>query len=175
MEIDLSTHHAIKYKTGDHLAVWPMNPDVEVERLLRVLNRTDRKEMSITIQEIEPSEVSIPSPSSLIAIFRHYLSICAPVSRDTIQSLVRFAPNQSTKSFLGELGRDKDACARFHTRNLTLGQLLEVAAGHGVVWKDLPLHWLFETLPPLSCRLYSICSSSVVQPRRLAITVAVFN
>lgn len=176
MEINLSTHHAIKYKTGDHLAVWPINPDVEVERLFRVLNRTGKRDIPISIQKLDPSSaVCIPSPSSLIAIFRHYLSICAPVSRDTIQSLVRFAPNQSAKSFLGELGRDKDACARFLTKNLTLGQLLEAAVGHGIAWKDLPLSWLFETLPPLSCRLYSICSSSVVQPRRLAITAAVFN
>ncbi|OBW67973.1 MAG: Acyl-CoA thioesterase II [Aureobasidium pullulans] len=39
MEIDFSEHPEMKYKTGDHLGVWPINPDVEVNRLLRALGQ----------------------------------------------------------------------------------------------------------------------------------------
>jgi NADPH-ferrihemoprotein reductase len=49
MELDLSQTPQIKYKTGDHLAVWPINPNEEVARLLRVLNLEAKKDVPITI------------------------------------------------------------------------------------------------------------------------------
>lgn len=33
MEVDLSMVPALRYQSGDHLAVWPINPQIEVDRL----------------------------------------------------------------------------------------------------------------------------------------------
>jgi NADPH-ferrihemoprotein reductase len=38
MEFNLSEVPALRYQTGDHLAVWPVNPENEVERLFRLLD-----------------------------------------------------------------------------------------------------------------------------------------
>lgn len=43
LELDLSKHPDIKYRTGDHLAVWPINPDVEVDCLIKSLGLEKRK------------------------------------------------------------------------------------------------------------------------------------
>ena len=173
IELDLSAHHEMQYKTGDHLAVWPMNPDVEVDRLLNVLGRKDTMNATIVIQILDPSaKAAIPSPSTLYVLFRYYIAICAPVSRDMIQSTIQFAANTDVAKFLTKMVEDKDTYADFLTQQLNLGQLLELAAGP-VGWVDLPLSWVLESLPPMYPRLYSISSSSVVQPRQVAITAVV--
>lgn len=45
MEFDLSTIPALRYQASDHLAVWPVNSENEVERLFRMLglNEDERK------------------------------------------------------------------------------------------------------------------------------------
>ena len=174
MEFDLNAFPDLKYRTGDHLAVWPSNPDVEVSRLLRVLGLDDRKDIPISVNAVEDSSaVSVPTPTTVHALFRHYLEVCAPVSRDTISSLCQFAPSISAKAFLHALGSNKENySAHVQRTHITLGRLLEQAAG-GDSWSELPLSFIIESLPPLRPRYYSISSSSVVQARRLSITAVV--
>ncbi|KAI9742015.1 MAG: hypothetical protein M1834_000404 [Cirrosporium novae-zelandiae] len=176
MEINLSAHPEIRYKTGDHIAVWPVNPDVEVTRLLRVLGLSDRKDIPIHINLLDStSTVNLPSPTSINALLRYYLEICAPVPRDTIVSLVQFAPTAEAKAFLSNLGKSKNAYASFLTNtHLNFGRLLELAIGNDTtLWSNLPLSFVLEIIPRLQPRLYSISSSSATQPRVAAITAVV--
>ena len=129
MELDLSPFPQMKYKTGDHLAVWPSNPDTEVARLLRILALDGRKDTPISINLLDPSaKLNVPTPASRHTIFRHYLEICAPVSRDTILSLVQFAPTPFAKLFQTTLGKNKQAYAELlRGTQLNIGRLLEMA------------------------------------------------
>ncbi|THW82921.1 cytochrome P450 reductase 1 [Aureobasidium pullulans] len=174
MEIDFSEHPEMKYKTGDHLGVWPINPDVEVNRLLRALGLTSRREVPITILSLEEDvKVKVPTPTTLDALLSHYLETCAPVSRETVTSLVQFAPTQTAKDLLTKLS-GKEAYANFlHSNYINLGRLLERAASGEAAWKDIPLSFIVEILPVMQPRYYSISSSSVVQPRSAAITAVV--
>lgn len=83
VELDLSKTPEIKYKTGDHLAVWPINPNEEVNLLLRILGLQQRKNIPLTILSLDPAnaKVSVPTPITALALFQHYLEICSPVSR----------------------------------------------------------------------------------------------
>jgi NADPH-ferrihemoprotein reductase len=174
MEIDLSQNPEIKYKTGDHLAVWPINPDIEVERLLRVLGLQDRKDLPISTSSLDPAvKVRVPTPTTADALFRHYLEICSPVSRETVLSLTQFAPTPAAKAFLIQYGSNKEAYARLLSRNyVTIGRLLALSVGNEATW-SIPLSYLIETLPAMAPRYYSISSSSIVQPRQAAITAVV--
>ncbi|KAF4539528.1 NADPh-cytochrome p450 reductase [Lasiodiplodia theobromae] len=174
MELDLTDHAEVKYKTGDHLAVWPTNPDAEVDRLLAALGLTSRAEIPISIKSLDPTlKVKVPTPTTTAALFRYYLEICAPVSRDTILSLSPFAPTPEAKSFLLSLGKDKNAYAQYLARtHLNLGRLLALASP-GQTWTSLPLSYVIETLPRLQPRYYSISSSSVISPRHPSITALV--
>ncbi|OJD31960.1 nadph-ferrihemoprotein reductase [Diplodia corticola] len=174
MELDLSNHVEVRYKTGDHLAVWPTNPDAEVDSLLAALGRASRAEIPISIKSLDPTlKVKVPTPTTTLALFRYYLEICAPVSRDTVLSLSPFAPTPEAKCFLWSLGRDKTTYAQYlsHT-HLTLGRLLTLACP-GQTWTSLPLSYVIETLPRLQPRYYSISSSSVISPRHPSITALV--
>ncbi|KAF2090285.1 riboflavin synthase domain-like protein [Saccharata proteae CBS 121410] len=174
MDLDLSEHPEINYKTGDHLAVWPTNPDAEVERLLKALGLSARSEVPISINSLDSTiKVKLPTPTTATALFRYYLEICAPISRDTMIGLAQFAPSPEAKDYLMNLGKDKPAYADFLTRNhLTVGRLLELASP-SKAWDALPLSYIVETLPSIQPRYYSISSSSAIQPRKPSITALV--
>ena len=175
MEFDLSGFPEVKYKTGDHMAIYPSNPEEEVSRLLKVLGLEDRKDIPLSISALDPAtKFNAPSPTSLRALFQHYLEICAPVSRDTVSSLCQFAPTAEAKNFLHRLGSSKEAYSNHILRNhVTIGRLLGQAGQFNNIWKSLPVTFLVETIPPLRPRYYSISSSSVVQARQVSITAMI--
>lgn len=179
LDLDLTDVPQITYKTGDHLAVWPINPDQEVDRLLQVLDLVDRRAEPILIKAVDPevTRVPIPSPTSIETVLRYYLEICAPVPRDTIRAIAKFAPGPAAKEFLLALGKNRDRYAHFvASKHVTVGRLLEYAAqqeGAGATWSALPLSFLIESMPRMQPRYYSISSSSVISPRNPSITALV--
>lgn len=173
MELDLSEHAQVHYKTGDHLAVWPSNPDEEVEILLTALDLSARRNIPISLKSEQ--KIKIPSPTTTAVLFRHYLEICAPVSRRVVTELAAFAPTPESKSHLLSLGQDKDQYATYiSSTHLTLGRLLKLTS-HSTPWTNLPLAYIIENIPVLQPRYYSISSSSVLSPRRPTITALVSN
>ncbi|KAL3421591.1 NADPH-cytochrome P450 reductase 2 [Phlyctema vagabunda] len=176
LEFDIGAMQGLKYKTGDHLAVWPSNPISEVYRLIRVLGLESRKDAPLIVTSIEAStKCNIPSPTTIFVLLQHYLEICAPVSRETVSALAQFASTTSSKTHLLAISRDKnvysDYCSKKH---VTFGRLLQDGLDSEVAsdWSQLPLSFLLETLPLLTPRYYSISSSAIVQPHQIAITVA---
>ncbi|KAH8812391.1 putative NADPH-cytochrome P450 reductase [Xylogone sp. PMI_703] len=175
LELDISEFPELKYKTGDHLAIWPSNPSIEVDRLLCVLGLSGRAQVPLLISSLDPTvETKVPSPTTAEVLFRYYLEICGPVSRQTVLSLAPYAPSPASKARFTQLGQDKDAYNNYCTTNfLNLGRLLESVLQPGESWTDLPLSFVFESLRPISPRYYSISSSSIVHPRQIAVTVSV--
>ncbi|PVH73461.1 riboflavin synthase domain-like protein, partial [Cadophora sp. DSE1049] len=174
MELDTSEFPELKYKTGDHLAVWPSNPTSEMGRLVNMLGLEDHLQTPLLISSLDTSvQVGHPSPTTWTALFQHYLEICAPVPRETVLVLAQFAPSALSKSQLEEIGKDKDAYNTYCSQNhITFGRLLENVSSPGESWSKLPHSFILEALRPLSPRYYSISSSSVVSPKQISITVA---
>ncbi|KAL4916915.1 hypothetical protein BDW62DRAFT_218391 [Aspergillus aurantiobrunneus] len=180
IDLDISSTPDLVYKTGDHLGVWPSNPDEEVNLLLQMLGHTHEAETPISISGIEGADVEdtakkVPSPTTLLVVLRHYLEITAQLPRDILSTLAPFAPTPEAKAFLTALANDKEAYADFTRRNhLTLARVLSASSG-GQQWTNLPLSYILETLPSLQPRYYSISSSSVVSPRKISLTVLVLS
>ena len=177
MEIDLNvdSYASLKYKTGDHLGVWAANPAEEVDSLLSILGLTSRRSTAVSIEQQDTEcRPKVPTPTTIEALLTHYLEICAPISRETMSSLVQFAPNTSAKDALSRLSSDKAAYSQLlGSRYINVGRLLEILAPGEGSWKDLPLSFIIEALPAMRPRYYSISSSSVVQPKSIAITAVV--
>ncbi|KUJ24516.1 riboflavin synthase domain-like protein [Mollisia scopiformis] len=174
LELDTNDFPELKYKTGDHLAVWPSNPSSDVQQLANCLGLQERLDIPLLMQSLDPSiQVKVPSPTTWDALLQYYLEICAPVSRDTVTALAHFAPSETAKATLKGLGGDKDVyqeyCSKTH---VTLGRLLEAVSPGIGSWSNLPLAFVIESLPTLSPRYYSISSSSIVSPKQISITVA---
>jgi NADPH-ferrihemoprotein reductase len=175
MEFDISGVPSVKYRCGDHLAVWPVNPNNEVERLVSVLGWDDRTRHAVI--DIKPRDkemkVPIPSPTTRETILRYYLEICGPISRDLVGLLNDFCPSDTARSYLGQLYKDWSIIGNsFSNKHLNIGKLLLLADANNR-WTSVPVTLLIEAIPKLQPRYYSIASSPTVSPRRPAITAVV--
>lgn len=174
MDLDLTSQPELSYKTGDHLAIWPGNPDAEVDCLLDVLGISSRRDTPFIIKALDSAtKITIPTPTTPNAIFRYYIEICAPVNRDIIRNLAQFAPTPEAKAYLLRLGQHKEVYASLINRtHINLGRLLQLACPDKP-WEMIPLSYLVETLPQIRPRFYSISSSSMISPRKPSITAIV--
>jgi NADPH-ferrihemoprotein reductase len=174
-ELDLSDFPEIGYKTGDHVSIWPSNPNAEVERVLNQLGRLHEADVPILIKSLDGSKAKIPTPTTLSALLQYYLEICAPVSRETVAQLARFAPTKTSRLFLEDASRDRSRYSAFLTAtHITVGRLLEMSTRtEPTTWSSLPLAFLLDAFPVMRPRYYSISSSSVVSPRMPSITAVV--
>lgn len=175
MDLDLGADRQLKYKTGDHVAIWPCNPDREVEALMKSLSCGEKRHVPITVEEVAGTKfgkLPCPSPTTLDALFRNYIEICGRLSMDLIGALTEFAPSENARTRLVQISDDpqvfKDAVA---TPHLTLGGLLRQTDA-GAAW-NIPISFLLERLKPMQPRYYSISSSAVVNPRIATITAVV--
>lgn len=176
VEVDMSGPQELKYKTGDHLVLWPINPVNEVERLIRVLNLQERRTRPIRIESLDGHALKVPSPTTVDTLLAHYLDITGPVSRQHIATLATFAATPRARDELKRISQDKTAFQELaSSAYINLGRLLERVCDTAGSWDALPLSLVLEMLPPLQPRYYSISSSSVVQPKKAAITAVVSN
>ncbi|KAH7069419.1 cytochrome P450 reductase 2 [Paraphoma chrysanthemicola] len=175
MELDLGSSDLV-YKTGDHIGIWPSNPEEEVNLLIDTLGMQACRENALMItSNNDTAKAKIPSPTTLDTAFRHHLEICGTVSRKTALDIAQFAPTPEAKAVLLELGQNRDQYQELTSKtHITLARLLRLASPTAQ-WKDLPLSFVIENLLPLQPRYYSISSSSVISPRRIAITALVVN
>ncbi|KFZ09871.1 hypothetical protein V502_08435 [Pseudogymnoascus sp. VKM F-4520 (FW-2644)] len=130
IEFDISRTN-LTYETGDHLGVWPTNPDAEVQRMLIILGLSSKGDTVIAISEKDGSgaQVFIAEPTTYSTILRYKLDICGKVSREICGALAEMAPNTEVKAHMIRLAADRNL---FHStvtsRCLNLAQFLETAS-----------------------------------------------
>lgn len=183
-EFDL-TDSGIRYQTGDHLGLWPLNPDSEVERFLAVLGLTEKRDKPIDVKSLDPAlaKVPFPIPTTYDTVLRHYLDISAPASRQTVGQFAKYAPNDSAREMLEKLGADKQY---YHgivgAKCLKLSEVLILAAGDALststsqytVW-SIPFDRIISSIHRLQPRYYSISSSPKLHPTAIHITAVVLK
>ncbi|KAJ9132421.1 NADPH--cytochrome P450 reductase [Pleurostoma richardsiae] len=173
MELDIGGS-CLSYQTGDHVAIWPVNANVEVDRFLRVFGLLEKRHTTINISAVDSTaNIPIPSPTTYDAAARYYLEIAGPVSRQSLATLADFAADADQKSLLLELSKDS---SRFRdvvsSQLLNWAQLIETIST-GDLTCPVPFAVLLECVRPLQPRYYSISSSSIVQPHTVSITAVV--
>ncbi|KAF9872150.1 NADPH cytochrome p450 [Colletotrichum karsti] len=178
LEVDFSASPEVKYKTGDHIAIWPVNPEDEINSLFELLGLKRRKKEVIEIipKSAEEKDTKVPSPTTIQVLFQHYLEICAPVPRESALSLIQFAPTEKMKTELRAIGKTRETYATFLEMNhITLARLLRhtVSIDPSAEWTTLPLSFVVDILPAIQPRLYSISSSRITSPRHVSLTVSV--
>jgi NADPH-ferrihemoprotein reductase len=171
MEVDISASN-LSYTTGDHIAVWPTNAGREVDRFLDVLNMKDKRDTVITVKGLDATaKVPFPSPTTYEAAIRYHMEICAPVSRQMVDSLAQFAPNEDIKNQMSTIGKDKDVFAeKVSSKHYNIAQFLE---SFGQKWDNIPFSFFIEGIHKLQPRYYSISSSSLAQKKKVGITAVV--
>jgi NADPH-ferrihemoprotein reductase len=175
IEFDIGTNPtALSYRSGDHVAVWPMNADEEVNRLARLFGWNDETlKVAVDIKARNDDDDSqgppVPTPTTRAALLRYYLDVGGAVSRETAKLLSHFAPTARAKEYLQNIL----SVDNLTSQSLTFGRLMELAEPTPTTWPINLFDLLIQHLPLLQPRYFSIASSPVVQSRRLAITVTV--
>ena len=172
LEFDVSDT-TIAYETGDHLAVWPVNSDLEVERFLKALHLSDKSDRVIDITSNDATvKVPIPSKTTYEAAARYYMDICAPVSQHALAILSTLVSGPSQKA----LQRIASNAALFQTevsdKLLNISQTLEMT-GATTGCSTVPFSFFLENISRLQPRYYSISSSSLVSSKRISVTAVV--
>jgi NADPH-ferrihemoprotein reductase len=186
MELDIEGS-GITYQHGDHVGVWPSNPDVEVDRLLCALGLYEKKDTVIGVESLDPAlaKVPFPVPTTYQTVLRHYIDINAVVGRQILGSLAKFAPNAAAENYLQDLSTNKAKFAEIVTNGcLKIGEVLQLAAGNDIAatpspdtttaWK-IPFDNVISAIPRLQPRFYSISSSPKIHPTSIHVTCVVLK
>jgi NADPH-ferrihemoprotein reductase len=181
VEVDVNDTN-LKYTTGDHLAIWPTNNESEVNRLASVLGLTDKLDTVVTVEALDPTAPKkhpFPIPSTYRAIFRHYLEICAPISRQVLSSFIEFTPSEESKAVLTLLASDKDEYrVQVGDASRNLGEVLQLVTGQDTrpgLFSSVPFDLIVETIARMQPRFYSISSSSKENPKNISATVVTLS
>jgi len=186
VELDIEGS-GITYQHGDHVGVWPSNPDVEVERLLCALGLSEKRDTVIGIESLDPAlaKVPFPVPTTYATVLRHYIDISAVAGRQILGVLAKFGPTPEAEAYLRNLNTQKEEYHAVVTEGcLKLGELLQLAAGNGIklapttenttAWK-IPFDIIVSSIPRLQPRYYSISSSPKLNPNSIHVTCVVLK
>jgi NADPH-ferrihemoprotein reductase len=173
MEIDVSGSN-LHYQTGDHIAIWPTNSGMEVDRFLEVFGLGPKRHTVISIKGLDPTaKVPFPTPTTYDAAIRYHVEICAPVSRQFVASLAPFAPSDHAKAELAKLGSDKAYFQeKVSSQYSNIAQALS-SVSPSQPWSAVPFSLLIEGLNKIQPRYYSISSSSHVEKNKISVTAVV--
>ncbi|KAJ6620763.1 hypothetical protein B0H10DRAFT_2163406 [Mycena sp. CBHHK59/15] len=188
VHIELNTEGSgITYQHGDHVGVWPSNPEVEVDRLLYALGLYDKKDNVIGIESLDPAlaKVPFPVPTTYATVLRHYIDISAVAGRQILGSFSKFAPTPEAEEALKTLNSDKEEYHSVIANGcLKLGEVLQLAAGNDVMapptkenttaW-PIPFDIIVSAIPRLQPRYYSISSSPKLHPTTIHVTAVVLK
>lgn len=171
---------AIQYETGDHIAIWPINPNEEVA-LIASLFGWDKKILKATIDlksrdsAIDESvAVPVPTPTTREALLQYQLDICGPVTPEIIDLLASYSPNAAAKEYLDRCRLDHNRRSDIFNQHLTCGQLMKQAASEAV-WTEDAFSALLSVMPKLRPRYFSVASSPLVEPNAIAITAGLLE
>ncbi|KAH9885920.1 cytochrome P450 [Xylariomycetidae sp. FL2044] len=154
------------YRSGDYLAVLPVNPKSIVERVMRRFHLPRDAHITIAANSRTqlPVNTSIPAHSVLGA----YVELSQPATKRNIVLLVEAARLDKEKEVLSKLANeDYDDV---YTKRVSVLDLLEKYASI-----DLPLGVFLAMLPPMRVRQYSISSSPLWNPSHVTLTFAVLE
>ena len=186
VELDIEGS-GITYQHGDHVGVWPSNPDVEVERLLCALGLSEKRDTVIGIESLDPAlaKVPFPVPTTYATVLRHYIDISAVAGRQILGVLAKFGPKPEAETYLRNLNTRKEDYHAVVTEGcLKLGELLQLAAGNDIkvaptpgnttAW-NIPFDIIVSSIPRLQPRYYSISSSPKLNPNSIHVTCVVLK
>ncbi|KAM6489858.1 hypothetical protein JOM56_014670 [Amanita muscaria] len=176
----------ITYQHGDHVGLWPTNPDVEVDHLLCALGLY-KKEAVVNVESLDPAlaKVPFPVPTTYATVLRHYIDISALVGRQVLGVLSKYVPTPEAEAVLKKLNQDKEQYHNVVANDcLRLGEVLQLAAGNDVqaipspqnttVW-SIPFDIIISSIPRLQPQYYSISSSPKLHPQSIHVTAVVLK
>lgn len=169
IEIDLA--EAIRYETGDHLGIFPLNNERLVHKLISRLNADPNQ--VIAMYSNTDSVTPIVGPASLKAILSSYYDFLSQPKKPMLKALAQYTEDEDEKMKLRKLASDDPDHQEYYNQYIQhdTRTILEVLKDFSGI--KVPLDVFLELLPRLQPRYFSISSSPNVAKGHVHATAAV--
>uniref|UniRef100_A0A673ISG1 NADPH--hemoprotein reductase n=1 Tax=Sinocyclocheilus rhinocerous TaxID=307959 RepID=A0A673ISG1_9TELE len=173
LELDI-TGSKIRYESGDHVAVYPINDSVIVNQIGDLLGVDLDMVISLNnLDEESNKKHPFPCPSTYRTALTHYLDITNPPRTNVLYELAQYATEPKDQENMRKM-----ASSSPEGKALYQSWVLDSCRNILAILEDLPslrppIDHLCELLPRLQARYYSIASSSKVHPNSIHICAVV--
>ncbi|KAI0770686.1 fatty acid hydroxylase [Fomes fomentarius] len=164
--IEFDLPEGVTYRTGDYLAILPVNPDRLVRRAIARLGLSIEQEIEITTSA--PTSLPVKKPISVYNLLSGYVELQQPATTRDLDILFKGKNSPASAQALKEL-LENYADTVFKKRV----SVLDILEEHKDI--EISLSTFLQMLPPMRIRQYSISSSPLWNPQRLSLTISVVD
>lgn len=177
MHIELDVEGSrIRYDSGDHVAVYPVNDTALVNRLLELTNEDPDRVFSLTnVDEDSSKKHPFPCPCTYRTALSHYVDITALPRTHVLKELAEYTSDPAEKEKLKLMSSTCDE-GKMEYQKWIVNDVRSIVH----ILEDLPsckppLDHICELLPRLQARYYSISSSGKLHPTKIHVTANVLK
>lgn len=173
LELDI-TGSKIRYESGDHVAVYPINDTAMVNKIGELLAVDLDTVISLNnLDEESNKKHPFPCPTTYRTALTHYLDITNSPRTNVLYELAQYASDPKDQENMRKMA-SSSAEGKAQYQSWVLDSCRNIVA----ILEDLPslrppIDHLCELLPRLQARYYSISSSSKVHPNSIHICAVV--
>ncbi|OTF75763.1 NADPH-dependent diflavin oxidoreductase 1-like protein, partial [Euroglyphus maynei] len=190
--IELELDSTIQYKLTDVCVVYPKNHSEQVDLFLSLFDSNDDDEGRNRLEadqmvrlELNQQQYWIPQSSYYHHLIRHrnpctireiitrYMDINSIPKRSFFDLFYRFSRDQLERSKLKRFASGADLDELYDYVNRPKRTILEVMVDFPNTTPYVPLKYLFDLIPAMAWRSYSIASSPLCKPNSIQILYAV--
>ncbi|MCC3773843.1 bifunctional cytochrome P450/NADPH--P450 reductase [Streptomyces sp. UNOB3_S3] len=162
----------ITYRTGDHLAVLPRNPDALVRRVADRFGLDLDRTVRLHARRRGANTLPVDRPLTLRRLLTDFVELQDPATREQVAVLAEHTGCPPEKRPLAELAAADPET--FHERVTAAGRsVLDLLEHHRAC--ELPFARFLELLPVLRPRHYSISSSADASPGEVDLMVSLLT
>lgn len=167
--LKLRLPEGVTYRTGDHLAVLPRNPDALVQRVTARFGLDPERTVRLSARRRARNTLPVDRPLTLRRLLTDFVELQTPATPEQIAVLAEHTACPPERRPLAELaGLDADAFReRVTVTGLSVLDLLERYRAC-----EVPFERFLELLPVLRPRHYSISSSAQAAPGEIDLMVS---
>ncbi|CAF0881398.1 unnamed protein product [Adineta steineri] len=175
LELDISNTR-IKYEAGDHVAVFPSNDVVLVNRIGELLNANLDEVISlVNVDEDAQKKNPFPCPCSYRTALTYYLDLTSILNTQILKDIAQYATEENDKALLTLMGSYSEEGKVKYKEWVLDGYRSVVHILEDLPSLKPPLDHLCELLPRLHPRYYSISSSPKVHPTCVHVTAVIVH
>ncbi|XP_030632713.1 P450 (cytochrome) oxidoreductase b [Chanos chanos] len=173
LELDI-TGSKIRYESGDHVAVYPINDSAIVNKIGEILGVDLDTVISLNnLDEESNKKHPFPCPTTYRTALSHYLDVTNPPRTNVLYELAQYATDPKEQENMRKM-----ASSSPEGKALYQSWVLDSCRNILAILEDFPslrppIDHLCELLPRLQARYYSIASSSKVHPNSIHICAVV--
>lgn len=170
-------HQPIQYEPGDVCAIIPENLEENTELFIKTLNLDPKQR--IAIKKTDPNYMInylfdfVPDGLTIYELVKCYLDIQSVPKRSFFEFLWPFSDNELEHDKLKEFSSTEGQEEMYEYCVQPKRSILEVLIDFPHTVKNIKFEYIFDLIPPIKARSFSIASSSRMHPNEIHLIVGV--